>query len=158
MQTLQQIFIILIYLDSIENILIFFLLLFLYSLGENKFVYFNKFLPFNRKSINPIQKYPHIIESDAYIPQIFVIFLFPINFIISFGICSTQKLSKTVTFLELTYKAIQLVPIDSHSSIFIIFLCPILYFKYIIPWINTIKFRFILMFLYFKISEKTRQH
>ena len=27
----------------------------------------NKLLPFNMKSINPIQKYPHIIESDACI-------------------------------------------------------------------------------------------
>ena len=30
---------------------------FLYSLGKNKFVYYNKLLPFNMKSINQIQKY-----------------------------------------------------------------------------------------------------
>ena len=53
------------------------------------------------KSTNPIQKYPHIIESYACM-----------NALISFGICSTLKLSKYVTFLAFTYKAIQLVPID----------------------------------------------
>ena len=35
---------------------------FLYSLGENKFVYSNKPLPLNMKRINPIQKYQQIIE------------------------------------------------------------------------------------------------
>ena len=39
--------------------------LFLYSLGENKFVYSNKLLPLNMKSINPMKKYLHIIESYA---------------------------------------------------------------------------------------------
>ena len=33
------------------------------SLGENKFVYSNKLLPFNMKPINPIQKFLHIIKS-----------------------------------------------------------------------------------------------
>ena len=37
------------------------------SLGENKFVYSNKLSPFNIKSINPIQKYPDIIEPNAFI-------------------------------------------------------------------------------------------
>ena len=47
------------------------------------------------KSINPIQTYPHIIESYACTLQIAIeMFLFPMNFIISFGICSTPKLSK----------------------------------------------------------------
>ena len=36
---------------------------FLYSLGENNFLCSNKLLPFNIKSINPIQNYPHIAES-----------------------------------------------------------------------------------------------
>ena len=109
LQTLQYI---LIYLDSIENILVLFVI-FLYSLGENKFVYSNKLLPL--KSINPIQKCPHIIESYAFILQMFaVIFLFPKNFPISFGIRSTQKLSKYITFLAFAYKAIQwVVPTDS---------------------------------------------
>ena len=41
-------------------------------------------------------------------------FLFPMNFVITFGICSTPKLSKHVTFLTLTYKGRQWVPIDSY--------------------------------------------
>ena len=57
LQTLQYI---LAYLDSIENMILPF---FAYPLGENKFVYSNKLLPFNMKSINQIQQYPHIIES-----------------------------------------------------------------------------------------------
>ena len=35
---------------------------FSYSLAENKFLYSNKLLPFNMKSINPIEQYPDIIE------------------------------------------------------------------------------------------------
>ena len=41
------------------------------------------------------------------------------NFLISFGICSTPKLSKYNTFLTFTCKAIQSVPIDSYPSRFI---------------------------------------
>ena len=41
------------------------------------------------------------------------------NFLISFGICSTQKLSKYMILLPFTNKAIQLVPIDLNSSRFI---------------------------------------
>ena len=40
---------------------------FLYSLGEKKFVQSSKSLPFSIKSINPLQKYQHIIESYACI-------------------------------------------------------------------------------------------
>ena len=54
-----------------ENILMLFchsvLSLFLYSLGENKFAYYNKLLLFNIKSINPIQKYSHMTELHACI-------------------------------------------------------------------------------------------
>ena len=53
-------------LNSIENILII-LSFSLYSLGENKFVYSKKLLPFNMKSTNSIQKHPHIIKSYACI-------------------------------------------------------------------------------------------
>ena len=82
-------------------------------LGENKLVYSNRLLPFNIKPINPIQKYPHIIESYACILKIFVvIFLMPINFLISCGICSTLKPSKYVTLSLFLYKAIQWVPVD----------------------------------------------
>ena len=44
-----------------ENILVLF-----YYLGENKLVWSNKLLPISMKSINQIQKYPHIIELYAY--------------------------------------------------------------------------------------------
>ena len=53
----------------------------------------SQFLPANIKSINPIQKYPHITESFACI-QITFVFLFLINSLISSGTCSTPKLSK----------------------------------------------------------------
>ena len=47
------------------------------------------------KSMNPIQKYPHIIELFACILKMFAfMFLLPINFLVSSGICSTPKLSK----------------------------------------------------------------
>ena len=62
LQTLQYI---LTYLDSIEKCFNIILSFFLYSLGENKFVYSNKILSFHTNSINPMQKYPHIIESSA---------------------------------------------------------------------------------------------
>ena len=45
------------------------------------------------KSINSIEKYSHTMESYARILKIFVmIFLFPMSFLISFGICSIPKL------------------------------------------------------------------
>ena len=52
--------------------------------------------PASIKSINPIQKYPHIIESYASILKIFVAIDKEqlINVFISFGICSTPKESK----------------------------------------------------------------
>ena len=68
---------------------------FLKSLGEKRFGYSVKVFPLNVKSINPIQKYPHITELYACILKIFAItFLLPINFLISFGICSTPTESK----------------------------------------------------------------
>ena len=52
-------------------------------------------LPANIKSINPIQKYPHITESYACILKIYVTTIdLSINILISFAICSTPKLSK----------------------------------------------------------------
>ena len=66
------------------------------SLDEKRFVTSVKVLPTNIKLINPIQKYPHIIESYACILKIFVVIDKEplINFLISFGICSTPKESK----------------------------------------------------------------
>ena len=63
--------------------------------GEKRFIYSVKVFPLSIKSINPMQKYPHIIESYACILKIFVlIFLLLINTLISLRICSTPKLSK----------------------------------------------------------------
>ena len=53
------------------------------------------FLPAKIKSINPMQKYPHITESFACTRKMLAfMFLFPINSLISSGTCSTPKLSK----------------------------------------------------------------
>ena len=65
------------------------------SEGENKFVKSVNFLPDNIKSTNPMEKYPHITESFACIRKMLdIMFLFPINFLIYLGICSTPKLSR----------------------------------------------------------------
>ena len=75
----------------VKNYIINFLKLF----GEKRLVKSVKVFLANIKSINPIQKYLHIIESYAYILKTFVfMFLLPIDFKIYFGICSTPKLSK----------------------------------------------------------------
>ena len=87
---------------------------FLYFLGENKFVYSNKLLPFNMKSIYLIQKYPHSIELYGCI-----LFLFSMSFIISFGISLTPKWSRYVMFSVIKYNAIQWAPLDSYWSRFI---------------------------------------
>ena len=64
--------------------------------GEKIFVNSVNVFPSSIKSINPIQKYQHIIESYACILKIFVVMdkERPINALISLGICSTPKLSK----------------------------------------------------------------
>ena len=65
---------------------------FLKLFGEKRFVYSVKVFPLNIKSINPMQKYLHITESYACILKMLVLmFLFLINALISFGICSTLK-------------------------------------------------------------------
>ena len=61
--------------------------------GEKWFVYSVKVFPLNIKSINPMEKYPHITESYACALKTFVVIdkEWPINALISFGICSTPK-------------------------------------------------------------------
>ena len=87
---------------------------------EKRLVKTVKVLSLSRKSINPIQKYPHITQSYACILKIFAkIIDFSVNILISSGICSTQKLSKWVTLLFNVYKATQWVPILEYSSRFI---------------------------------------
>ena len=53
------------------------------------------FLPASIKSINPMQKYPHIIELLACTQKVLALmFLFPITSLISSGTYSTLKLLK----------------------------------------------------------------
>ena len=76
--------------------------------------------------MNLIQKYPHIIESFACILNMFVFMsLFPINLLISLGICSTPKRSKYIISLFYVYKAIQCVP---KKFVEIYYLCASFYF------------------------------
>ena len=68
---------------------------FLNSLGENKLVYSVNFLPTSIKSMNPMQKYPHVTELFACTRKMLAIMsLFLINSLISSGTCSIPKLSK----------------------------------------------------------------
>ena len=63
--------------------------------GEKIFIKLVKVFPESTKSINPIQKYPHIIESYACILKTFIfMFLLLINVFISIEICSTPNESK----------------------------------------------------------------
>ena len=55
-----------------------------------------------------MQKYPRITESyDCSIKMFGIMFLLLINFLISFGMCSTPKISKYVTVFLFPYNAIQ---------------------------------------------------
>ena len=66
-----------------------------------------------------MQKYQHIIELFECILQISVlIFVLLMNFLI-FEINSTPKLSKNVTLLPFTYKALRWVPVDLYLLRFI---------------------------------------
>ena len=66
---------------------------FLKLFGEKRFVNSVKVFPTSIRLINPVQKYPNIIESYACILKIFVVIDTerPINALISFGIGSTPK-------------------------------------------------------------------
>ena len=76
-------------------------------------------MPGTVKSINPKQKHPHIIESYACILEIFAITIdLSINILISFGICSNPKLSKSVILLQ-HYQCIQSNPMSSNIRILI---------------------------------------
>ena len=60
--------------------------------GEKRFVCSVKVFPLNIKSINPIQKYPHITESyDCILKMLVLMFLLLRNALIK---CSTPKESK----------------------------------------------------------------
>ena len=78
---------------------------FLKVFGKKRLVKLLKLLSLSIKSLNPIEKYPQLVQSFVCILKVFVkIVDLSINFMTSFGICSTPKLSKQVTQLS---KAIQ---------------------------------------------------
>ena len=84
------------------------MIIFLKSFHEKRLAKSIKLLSLSIKAINPIQNYPNVTASYACILKIFVIMLLlPMNFLISFGMCSTPKLSKYVTLSFNEYKAIQ---------------------------------------------------
>ena len=59
------------------------------------FVKLVSFLPASIKSMNPMQKYPHITELFACTRKMLAImFFFPKIYLISSATCSTPKLSK----------------------------------------------------------------
>ena len=81
---------------------------FLYSftfMRSDKLVSTNKFLLCIIKSISPIEKCLYLMES--YVLQIsLMIFLLPVNFLISYGMHSIPKLSKYFTLSPFTYAVI----------------------------------------------------
>ena len=61
------------------------------------------FLPVSIKSMNTMQKYPHITELFACTQKMLAImFLFPTNSSISSGICSTPKTIEINNFTSVT--------------------------------------------------------
>ena len=79
--------------------------LFLKFFGEKRFAYSVKVFPATIKSIKPIQKYPHIIESDTCTLKIIVVILLLLLLLLLLLFC--------------THKATQWVPISEYSSRFI---------------------------------------
>ena len=115
----------------------------------------SKFFLQSIKSINPTQKYLHIIESSACILKIFVFtFSLPINVLISFGIYSTQKTIKVLSIITLY---VQDNPMSSNIRVLIkiYYIHFVLYFiRQIIMWIHISKFRLIfIVFFYFNIRQ-----
>ena len=82
-------------------------------LGENNLVYSYKSLHYNTKLINLLQRYPH---------KIVVMLLLPIKFLISCGINSSPKLSKSLAISFKTKIAIQWAPTDLYLSRFITYI------------------------------------
>ena len=68
--------------------------------------------------MNPMQNYTHIMELFSCTRKMLAfMFLFPINYLISSGMCS--KLSKKTISPLLQNKATQCVPTSAYSSRFI---------------------------------------
>ena len=110
------------------------------------------FLPASIKSMNPMQKYPHITELFACMRKMLAImFLFPANSLISSGTCSTPKLSKqTISLLLQNNQSNVCLHMHIHKGL--LHMSHPLFFRQIVSRINTIKSRFILIILlYLKI-------
>ena len=87
---------------------------------ENRLVKSVKFLLPSIKSMNPMQKYPHILELLACTRKMLAImFLFLTNSLIYSGTSLTPKLTKQTISLLLQNKVIQCVPTSAYSSRFI---------------------------------------
>ena len=93
---------------------------FLKLFDEKRFVNLVNVFLASKRSMNPMKKYPHIVESYACILKIFVVIdkERSINALISFEIYSTPKASKYVTSLLSTHRATDLFPISEYSSRF----------------------------------------
>ena len=74
------------------------------------------FLPESIKSMNPTQKYPHIVELFACTgKKLAIMLLFLTNSLISSGTCSAPKVSEQTISLLLQNKAVQCVPTSAYS-------------------------------------------
>ena len=118
---------------------------------------YNKILSFNIKSINKIQVSTH-----------WNICLYPINIycsiFVSYELFSSFRNvfnSKAIKLCYIIIIHLEIYPMSSYWFIIskIYYTYPILYFRWIVSWINSFKFRFILkLFLSFKIGERMQQH
>ena len=79
--------------------------------GEKRLVKSVKLLPLSIKSINPIQKQSHIIESYAGILKIFVAIVdTSINILFYFEICSTENYQNKWNYYSVHTRFIIYVP------------------------------------------------
>ena len=112
---------------------------FLKLLEKNKWVKSVSLLLSKIKSINLIQKYQRTMESNAFILVMFAqIFVFPI-FLLE---CTQHQIYQNMILLPSTSKvSSEFLFICTHKDLYIF---PILYFRWDLFWISTIKFGFVL--------------
>ena len=89
---------------------------FLKLFGEKRYVNSVKVFPVSIKSINPIQKYRHIIESYACILKIFVVMFF---FNKCFYLFRNMFYPKTIKISNIIIMNIQSNPMSSSIKVFI---------------------------------------
>ena len=93
---------------------------FLKIIWQNKFVESVVFLPGTIKSINPIRKYPHSIESFSCTRKIFAFYVFvPNKFLNLLSSMFNTKIIKINDSFLWQNKAIQCIPASLYSSRFI---------------------------------------